>query len=79
MSSYALLQALTGARYDAVTKTLRVGAPDGRDFRGFLAWGTGFGTVGVRKGRPFVTVRHGTLAAERMELAGPRRPRGRRT
>jgi hypothetical protein len=79
MSSYALLQGLTGARYDAVTKTLRVGAPDGRDFRGFLAWGTGFGTVGVRKGRPFVTVRHGTLAAERMELAGPRRPRGRRT
>ena len=44
LSSYALLQALTGVRYDAVEKTLYVHSRIG-DFTTFLSTATGFGNV----------------------------------
>jgi uncharacterized protein (DUF608 family) len=67
MSSYALLQGLTGARYDAVDKVLHI-APNIRgDFRGFIAAATGYGTVGVKDGKPFVEVRRGTIDAKRVQ------------
>src|SRR4029079_7780260 len=47
MSSYALLQALTRASYDAVTRTLRIHPMRPGDFRSFLSTATGYGTVGV--------------------------------
>jgi uncharacterized protein (DUF608 family) len=53
MSSYALLQGLTGARYDAVEKVLYLKPTVRGDFRGFLSTATGYGTVGVRDGQPF--------------------------
>ena len=53
MSSYALLQGLTGARYDAVEKVLHLRPRLRGDFRAFLAVAGGYGTVGVRAGRPF--------------------------
>ena len=53
MSSYALLQGLTGARYDAVEKILYLEPSLKGDFRSFLATATGYGTVGVKNGRPF--------------------------
>ena len=43
MASYALLQAMTGARYDAVEKTLYLAPRIGGDFRSFLSTATGFG------------------------------------
>jgi len=61
MSSYGLLQGLTGARYDAVEKTLYLSPSIKGDFRGFLATATGYGTVGVKDGKPFVDVRAGTI------------------
>jgi uncharacterized protein (DUF608 family) len=61
MSSYGLLQALTGARYDAVSKTLYLAPKIKGDFRAFLATATGYGTVGLKKGKPFVEVRSGTI------------------
>ena len=68
MSSYALLQGLSGARYDAVEKVLYL-QPDAStgDFRCFLATATGYGTVGVKDGKPFVEVKSGTIEVRRIE------------
>jgi uncharacterized protein (DUF608 family) len=67
MSSYGLLQALSGARYDAVTKTLHLDPQVKGDFRAFLCTATGYGTVGVRKGKPFIEVVTGNIPVERIE------------
>ncbi len=69
MSSYALLQALSGARYDAVEKTLYLEPQIKGDFRSFLSTATGFGTVGVKGGKPFVDVVHGKIDLEKIEYA----------
>jgi uncharacterized protein (DUF608 family) len=61
LSSYALLQGLSGARYDAVDKVLHLRPAIAGDFRCFLATATGYGTVGVRNGRPFLDVASGTI------------------
>jgi uncharacterized protein (DUF608 family) len=53
MSSYALLQGMTGARYDAVEKVLYLEPNIKGDFRSFLATAAGYGTVGVKDGKPF--------------------------
>ncbi len=53
MSSYGLLQGLSGARYDAVEKVLYVQPRVKGDFRCFLATATGYGTVGVKRGKAF--------------------------
>jgi uncharacterized protein (DUF608 family) len=66
MASYGLLQGLTGARYDAVEKTLYLRPSVAGDFRAFLSTATGYGTVGVRAGRPFVEVTRGTIPCERI-------------
>jgi uncharacterized protein (DUF608 family) len=69
MSSYGLLQGLTGARYDAVEKTLYIDSKVG-DFRSFLCTATGFGTVGLKSGKPFVEVKHGAINVQRVVVAG---------
>jgi uncharacterized protein (DUF608 family) len=61
MSSYGLLQGLSGARYDAVEKVLYLQPSVKGDFRAFLSTATGYGTVGVRGGKPFLDVRHGAI------------------
>jgi len=61
MSSYALLQAFSGARFDAVEKTLYLRPAIKGDFRCFLSTATGFGTVGVKNGKPFVEVVSGQI------------------
>jgi hypothetical protein len=53
MSSYSLLQGLSGARYDAVEKILYLEPNIKGDFRSFFAAATGYGTVGVREGKAF--------------------------
>ncbi len=69
MSSYSLLQALSGARYDAVEKKLRLRPAVEGDFRAFLATATGFGSVGVRSGVPFLEVRQGAIEVSAIECA----------
>ncbi len=66
LSSYALLQGLSGARYDAVEKTLYLEPRIPGDFRSFLSTATGYGTVGVRAGQPFLDVRAGTIEVARV-------------
>ena len=61
MSSYAMLQGLSGARYDAVEKVLYLEPNVAGDFRSFLSTATGYGTVGVRGGKPFLDVKAGTI------------------
>jgi len=71
MSSYSLLQALSGARYDAVEKKLHLRPAVAGDFRAFLATETGFGSVGVRSGAPFAEVRHGAIEVSAIEYQSP--------
>lgn len=61
MSSYALLQGLSGARYDAVEQVLHLEPNLPGDFRCFLSTATGYGTVGVRQGQPFLDVVKGQV------------------
>ena len=64
MSSYGLIQGLTGIRYDAVDKVLHIVPKVKGDFRAFLCTATGYGTVGVKDGRPFCDVCSGEIAVE---------------
>jgi hypothetical protein len=61
MSSYAMLQGMTGIRYDAVEKVLYVAPRVGGDLRSFLSTATGYGTAGVRDGKPFLQVAEGRI------------------
>jgi uncharacterized protein (DUF608 family) len=61
MSSYALLQGLSGARYDAVEKVLYVKPSMKGDFRCFLSTAGGYGTVGVKNGKAFLEVKEGKI------------------
>ncbi len=70
-ASYSLLQALTGQRYDAITKTLYLRPQMTGDFRSFLATATGYGTVGVKDGKAFVEVKHGTIDVREIVLKEP--------
>jgi uncharacterized protein (DUF608 family) len=68
MASYAMLQGLSGARYDAVEQVLYIEPSIRGDFRAFLCTATGYGTVGVRDGEPFLEVREGEIPVERIEF-----------
>ena len=67
MSSYALLQALSGARFDAVDKVMYLRPRIKGDFRSFISVATGYGIVGVRNGLPFVEVVSGTIPFGRID------------
>jgi len=72
MASYGLLQGMSGARYDAVEKTLYLQPSIAGDFRAFLCTATGYGTVGVRDGMPFVEIKSGEIPYARLEYTAPR-------
>jgi uncharacterized protein (DUF608 family) len=61
MSSYALIEGLSGARYDAVEKVLYLRPRIAGDFRSFLSTATGYGTVGMKDGKPFVEIKAGAI------------------
>lgn len=69
MSSYGLLQALTGMRYDAVDRTLYIDSKVG-DFTSFISTNTGFGTVSYHKGIVSLNVAKGEIAVEQAMVAG---------
>ena len=70
MSSYGLLQGLTGVRYDAVEKTLYIDSRVGESFKSFLSSATGFGTVGLKSGKPFIDIRSGEIDIRRVVVSG---------
>ncbi|HUG12933.1 MAG TPA: GH116 family glycosyl hydrolase [Opitutaceae bacterium] len=67
LASYGLLQALSGARYDAVEKVLHLTPAIAGDFRSFLATKTGYGVVGLKDGKPFLEVRSGSINVEKID------------
>ena len=69
MSSYALLGAWCGARYDAVERSLRIEPPAKGDVRAFLCTATGYGHVGVKDGKAFCDVVSGTIPFKRIVTA----------
>ncbi|HNS20758.1 MAG TPA: GH116 family glycosyl hydrolase [Sedimentisphaerales bacterium] len=71
MSSYALLGAYSGARYDAVDRVLHLRPPVRGDFKAFLSTATGYGHVGVKDGKPFCNVVSGRIPFQKIEYAAP--------
>lgn len=69
MSSYGLLEGLTGVRYDAVDKTLYI---DSRisDFTSFLSTATGFGNVSLKSGKPQIDVVYGKIDVAKIIVSG---------
>lgn len=69
MSSYGLLQGLTGVRFDGVDGTMYIDSGIG-DFTSFISTETGFGNVGLKSGKPFINVAYGDITVKRFEVAG---------
>ncbi len=69
MSSYGMLQGLTGMRYDAVDKTLYIDSKTG-DFTSFLSTATGFGTVTLKAGKATVKTVYGSIKVSKMVIGG---------
>ncbi|HCE43071.1 MAG TPA: hypothetical protein DET40_05955 [Lentisphaeria bacterium] len=67
MSSYALLQGMTGVRYDAVEKILYISPTIKGDFKSFFSADGGFGSVGVKNGKPFAKFAKGKIEIRRIE------------
>jgi uncharacterized protein (DUF608 family) len=70
MSSYGLIQALTGIRYSAVDQTLYFDSQIGNDFKCFISTETGFGTAGLRKGNPFLDIKMGEIIIKNCIVSG---------
>jgi uncharacterized protein (DUF608 family) len=66
LSSYGLLQGLTGIRYDAVENILYIDSKIGDTFTSFLSTETGFGNVGLKNGEPFLEVKYGDIQVDEM-------------
>jgi uncharacterized protein (DUF608 family) len=69
MSSYALLQGLTGVRYDAVDRIMYIDSRIG-DFTSFISTETGFGNAGLKGGKPFVKAVYGEINVKEFKVAG---------
>ena len=69
LSSYGLLQSLTGVRFDAVDKILYVDSKVG-DFTSFLSTETGFGTVKLANGKVSVNATYGNIPVNKINLSG---------
>ena len=70
LSSYGLLQGLTGLRYDAIDKTLYIDSKIGNNFRCFFSAENGFGTIGLKNGKPFVEIKSGELDVKEVYVSG---------
>ncbi len=68
LSSYGMLQGLTGARYDAVDRTLYVAPRLPGDLRAFLCTATGWGTLHIEGGEVRVDVARGTIDVDHVAL-----------
>ena len=66
----AMLEGLTGIRYDAVDKILYIDSRIGDDFTSFLSTETGFGNVGLKEGKPFIDVKYGVIDVQKCIVSG---------
>ncbi|MCX6302650.1 MAG: GH116 family glycosyl hydrolase [Bacteroidia bacterium] len=63
LSSYAMLQALSGIRYDAVDQVMYLNSGTG-DYTSFISTATGFGNAGMKNGKPFLDVTFGEITVK---------------
>jgi uncharacterized protein (DUF608 family) len=70
MSSYGLIQGLTGIFFDAVDKTMYIDSKIGNDFKCFFSCETGYGLVGLKNGKPFADAVSGTIPVNKYIVAG---------
>ena len=70
LASYAMLNAMTGARFDAVDGTLYIDSRIGNDFTSFISTNTGFGNVGLKNGKPFLDVKYGNINVKKCVVSG---------
>lgn len=70
LSSYGMIPSLTGVRYDAIDQTLHIDSRIGDNFRSFLATATGYGTVGLKDGKPFIEMKSGHLKPKTILVSG---------
>jgi len=68
LSSYGMIQGLTGLRYDAVEKVLHIQSRIGNDFKAFISTATGYGLAGLISGQPFIEVKSGTIPVDRFDV-----------
>ncbi len=73
LSSYGLLQGITGLRYDAIDKTLHLDTKLGA-FRAFLSTNTGYGTVEWKNGAAKVDVKAGKIEITKVIANGKEIP-----
>jgi uncharacterized protein (DUF608 family) len=73
LSSYALIEGLTGVRYDALTQTMHIDSRIG-DFTGFISTETGFGNAGLKNGEPFLDVVFGEISVKEITTGQGLRP-----
>jgi uncharacterized protein (DUF608 family) len=69
LSSYGLIQGLTGLRFDAVDKILYVDSKIG-DFTSFICTETGFGTVSLKSESVSLVVADGEIPVEKINISG---------
>ena len=67
MSSYGMIQSLTGLRYDAVDRKLYLNSRIG-DFTSFISTATGFGTVEFKAGKAKLNVSYGKIEVEQIVI-----------
>lgn len=60
---------LSGARYDAVEQVLYLQPTIKGDFRSCLSTATGYGIVGVKKGKPFLAVKSGNIEVKEIKFS----------
>lgn len=61
MSSYGMIQGLTGFRYDAVDQSMTIDSRMGDEFETFFSTESGWGNIKVKEGKIMVKVDHGYL------------------
>jgi uncharacterized protein (DUF608 family) len=70
LASYGLIQGLTGARYDAIDKTLHIDSKIGDNFQSFLSTEGGFALVGLKNAKPFMTLVEGDIPVSKCIVSG---------
>ncbi len=66
MASYALIESYSGIKYNAYTKTLTINPQIKGDFNSFISTNTGYGTAGIKDGKPFINVVSGKIDIEKI-------------
>jgi uncharacterized protein (DUF608 family) len=67
MSSYSMIQGLTGVRYDAVTQEMFLGSRLG-DFTCFISTENGFGNTGLKNSKPFLDTVYGEITVKKFVI-----------